>query len=255
MSPCILQFCRQIVPYTPEATPELYAKTVFAMEISDTVRVSDRETGHDMEKGRARVWPLRGMGYRYARNLQVHASDKMRGNVEPHDSAKFESLNCYANLDFYNEDLKSHLRVHKDHRFIVEDKPQFGVTLRQSDVIRNFVSLLLNSAFIDNLFMMVAIPLIPDVVFRPPSLTKEEDAQLYEENLERKSAADSRGWELFLDNNLLAPLEMMSNVRRFELRPILPFAQPQQHYVKMIQDLKEKIERNRQLSQAAKNSN
>ena len=103
----------------------------------------------------------------------------MRGKVEPHVFAKFESLNCYANLDFYNEDLKHHLRVDKDHHFIVEDETQFGATLGQSDVMRNFVSLLSNSPFIDNLFMMVAIPLIPDVVFRPPSLTKEEDTTIY----------------------------------------------------------------------------
>lgn len=102
--------------------------------------------------------------------------------------------------------------------------------------------------------MMIAIPLISDVAFRPRSVTKAGDALLYKENLERKSATDSRAWKLFLDNDMLAPLGTLSNVRRFELRPILPFFQPQQDYVKMIQGLKENIERNWQLSQAAKNS-
>ena len=255
MYPAILQTNRAIYA---EAAPELYAKTIFAMEFSDIVCVSDRETGDDLEKGRARVWrhhPLRGMGYRNAENLQVHASDNMGINVEPHVFAKFESLNCYANLDFDDENLEPRLRVDKDHGFIVEDGISFGTTLRQSDVIRNFVSLLSHSPFIDHLYMMVAIPLTPDVVFRPRSLTKEEDALLEKENLERQSASESKAWELFLDNNMLAPLETLCNVRRFELRPILPFSQPQQHYVKMIQDLKEKIERNWQLSHAARNSN
>ena len=121
-------------------------------------------------------------------------------------------------------------------------------------MIQNFVSLLSNSPCIDSLFMMIAIPLISDVAFRPRSVTKAGDALLYKENLERKSATDSRAWKLFLDNDMLAPLGTLSNVRRFELRPILPFFQPQQDYVKMIQGLKENIERNWQLSQAAKNS-
>ena len=52
MYPTILQTNRAIYA---EAAPELYAKTIFALEFSDIVCVSDRETGHDMEKGRARV--------------------------------------------------------------------------------------------------------------------------------------------------------------------------------------------------------
>ena len=252
MYPAILQTNRAIYA---EAAPELYTQTIFSIKSSDNVCVSDRETSHGMEKGRARVWrhhPLRGMGYRNARNLQAHTSDTMRGHVEPHVFAKFESLNCYANLDLVNKNPKSCLRFDKGHRFMVEDETKFGATLRQSDVIRNLVSLLSNWPFIDNLYMMVAVHLMLDYVSTRRYLTKEEDALLYKENSERKSATDDRAWELFLDNDMLAPLETLSNVRRFKLRPVLPFSQPQQHYMKMIQDLKEKIERNWQLSQAAK---
>lgn len=250
--PAILQTNRTIYA---EAAPELYGKTIFAIDFSDIVYISDRETSHDMEKGRARVWRPHypcGTGYLNDKIPQIHASDKVRGNVEPHIFAKFESLNCYINLDFDNEDLEPHLRVDKDHGFVDEDEAQFSAALRQSDVIRNFVSLLSNSPFINHLYMMVAIPVIPEYT---RSLTWEEDSLLKKQNLERKYAADSRAWELFLDNNMLAPLETLSNVRRFELHPILPHHQPQQHYVKMIQDLKERIERNWQLSQAARNSN
>lgn len=52
MYPAILQ--TNCATYA-EAAPELYAKTIFAIELSDIVCVSDRETGHGMEKGRARV--------------------------------------------------------------------------------------------------------------------------------------------------------------------------------------------------------
>ena len=253
MYPAILQTSRAIYA---EAAAELYGKTIFAIDFSDIVCVSDRETSLDMEKGRARVRHhhyLRRTGYLNDKNLQVHASDKTRGYVDAHVFAKFESLNCYAKFDFDNEDLEPHLRVDKDHRFVIEDETRFGATLQQSDVIRNFVSLLSNSLFIDNLIMMVAIPVIPDIVFRWTS-TDEEDALLKKENLERNYAAHSRAWELFLDNNMLAPLETLSNVRRFELRPVITGHQPQQHHEKMIQDLKEKIERNWQLRQAARNS-
>ena len=166
MYPAILQTNRAIYA---EAAPELYTQTIYSIEFSDIVCVSDRETGHGMEKERARVWrhhPLRGMSYHNARNLQVHTSDIMRGHVEPHVFAKFESLNCYANLDFVNKNPKPRLRFDKDHRFIVEDETQFGATLRESDVIRNLVSLLSNSPFIDNLYMMVSVHLIPDYVIR-----------------------------------------------------------------------------------------
>ena len=44
--PAALQTNRAIYA---EAAPELYAKTIFAMEFSDIVYDSDRETGHDME--------------------------------------------------------------------------------------------------------------------------------------------------------------------------------------------------------------
>ena len=205
LCPAILQTNRAIYV---EAARELYAKTAFAMEFSGIACVSDRETGHDMEKERATVWrhpPLRGMGHCNGKHLQVHASDRMSGHVEAHVFAKFESLNCFAHLDFDNEDSKPRLRVDKDHGFVVEDETQFGATLRQSDVIRNFVSLLSNSPYIDYLHMFVAIPLRPDLVSVPRSLTKEEDAQLYKRSEERKSAADRRAWELFLENNMLAP--------------------------------------------------
>ena len=131
---------------------------------------SDRETGHDMKKGGAKVrrqHPLRGMGYHNAKCLQVHHSDRMRGCVEPHTFAKFESLMFYVNLEFDNEDLEPRLRVDKDHRFVVEDETQVGATLGQADVIRNLVSLLSNSPFIDCLYILVAISLIPDFVFSP----------------------------------------------------------------------------------------
>ena len=195
--------------------------------------------------------PLRGMGYRNGKHLQVNASDRTSGHVEAHVFAKIESLNCYANLDFDNKDLKPCLRVEKGHGFVAEDETQFGATLRQSDVIRNFVRLVSNSPFIDSLRMMIAIPLIPDVVSMQRTLTREEDARMLKENMERKYATDRRAWELFLDNDMLAPLETLFNVRHFELRPMLSHAQPQPRHVKMIQDLKEKIERNWQLRLAA----
>ena len=81
----------------------------------------------------------------------------MRDCVEPHTFAKFESLMFYVNFEFDNEDLESRLRVDKDHHFVVEDETQVSATVRQADVIRNFVSLLSNLPFIDCLYVLVAI--------------------------------------------------------------------------------------------------
>ena len=126
----------------------------------------------------------------------------MRGSVEPHTFAKFESLMFYVNLDFDNEDLEPLLRNGKDHRFVVEGETQFGATIRQSDVIWNFVSLLSNSPFIDCLYILVAISLIPDFVFSPRPLTKEEDALLREENLEYKDVVHGNSFSIITCSRL-----------------------------------------------------
>ena len=131
MHPAILQTNRTIYA---KAAQQLYAKTYI-----------EKGFGHDVKQGRGKLrrqHPLRGMGYHNAECLHVHGSNRMRDSVEPHTFARFESLMFYVNLDLDKEDLKPRLRVNKDHRFAVEDITQFGATLRQSDAIRNFVSLL-----------------------------------------------------------------------------------------------------------------
>ena len=254
MYPAILQTSRAIYA---EAAPQLYARTTIDMEICDVVDLSERETIHDTKKRRAEIWrhhPLRGMGYRDAKGLQVYASDEMSGDIEPHVFAKFERLHFHADFDFENAEIQPPVKIDKDHRFVAEHEIRFGANLRRSDVIWNFVSLLSNSPFINRLVVHVGFSLTPKFEFRPPPLTVEEDESEFQEYSKTRDVIEGRAWEIFLDNNMLAPLGTLDNVKSIELGPIVPPSKPQQHHVKMVQDLKEKIERNWQLSQAAKNS-
>ncbi|CAF9921915.1 MAG: hypothetical protein ALECFALPRED_001973 [Alectoria fallacina] len=65
-------------------------------------------------------------------------------------------------------------------------------------------------------------------------------------------AADARAVEVFLDDNMLALLRTTFPVKSTNLR-VDRTSQLQLYHVKMVQNLKNKIERNWQLSQAAKN--
>lgn len=59
--------------------------------------------------------------------------------------------------------------------------------------------------------------------------------------------------EISLDNNMLAPLGTLHIVKSFKLSVNKTF-KIQLHHVKMLQDLKDKIERNWQLIQVVKDS-
>ena len=179
----------------------------------------------------------------------------MSSDIEPHVFAKFERLYFHADFDFENAEIQTPVRIDQNHCFVTEHENRFSANLRRSDVIRNFVCLLSNSPFINRLIVHVEFSLTPEFEFRPEPLTVEEDASDCQDYSKIRDAIDGRAWEVFLDNNMLAPLGTLYNVKSIELGPVVPTSKPQQHHMKMVQDLKEKIERNWQLSQAAKNSN
>ena len=80
-----------------------------------------------------------------------------------------------------------------------------------------------------------------------------EDALQAEEYMRLSYATEDRAVEIFLDTNLLAPLGTLHNVKLFKLS-VNKRSKPQSHHAEMVQDLKRKVKRNRQLRQAAKNS-
>lgn len=83
-------------------------------------------------------------------------------------------------------------------------------------------------------------------------MTEEEEALQDEEDVALIDATDYRAIEMFLDNNMLVPLETLNNVKFFNLT-VRGDPKPQSRYGRMIQDLKDRSECNWQLSQTAKN--
>ena len=100
----------------------------------------------------------------------------MSGDIEPYVFAKFERLYFHADFDFENAEIQPPVRIDDNHRFVAEHENRFGANLRRSGVIRNFVSLLSSSPFINRLVVHVEFSLTPEFEFRLEPLTVEENA-------------------------------------------------------------------------------
>ena len=115
-------------------------------------------------------------------------------------------------------------------------------------MIRNLVTLLSNSPFINYLEVGLSFCLAPGYPLGPAPLTDQEAVLQTEEDLRLLEATDERALQVFLDDNMLTPLGTLSNVKPCKLDFSLT-CMPQSHHVKMVQDLKYRIEHNWQLSQ------
>lgn len=80
---------------------------------------------------------------------------------------------------------------------------------------------------------------------------QQEEVVQTAEDLRLLEATDEMAQQIFLNNKMLAPLGTLSNVKSCKLE-FHPTSRPDSHHVKIAQDLKDRIERNWLLSQAAK---
>lgn len=122
----------------------------------------------------------------------------------------------------------------------------------QSNGIQNLVSVVSHSPFIECLGIRPQFFLAPGYAVAE-ALTEEEDALRVEEYMRLSYATEDRAVKIFLDKNMLAPLGTLHNVRLFKFS-FNKRSKPQSRHAKMVQDLKDKVERNCHLSQAARNS-
>lgn len=257
---------RRIYPEIPrtnraiyfEAAPLLYTEMTIAMQTCDVLCFSESPNAQDIVPGQGipRLWrhnPLHGTGQPNARGIQVYASDEMNGDMEPHIFARFQRLFFDAWINFDDYDVEPPLRIDRSGRFDKEDEIRLGATMRQWNMIRNLVSLLSNSPSINRLDVLLSSDMPLGYESGPEPLTKEEEALQDKKEDALMEAIEYRAIEIFLDNNMLTPLETLNNVKYFGLR-VEGETKLQSHHAKMIQDLKDKIERNWQLSQAAKKS-
>ena len=253
MYPAILRTNRAIYF---EAAPLLYTRTTINLETSDIVCLPDGLGVHDFIPGRPKVWrhnPLPGKVYRDTKGIQVYASEELDGDMEPHIFARFQRLTIDIWFDFEHGYVEPPLSIDRSGLFADGDEVRFGATIRQSNVIRDLVSLLSNSPVINHLDVHLWFEMAAGYESGPEPLTEEAEALQDEEDFRLIDATDDRAAEIFLDNNMLAPLEALSNVKTFELR-VVKTSNPQSHHIKMVQNLKENIERNWQLSLAAMGS-
>ncbi len=247
MYPAILRTNRAIYI---EAAPLLYTRTTINLQTSDIVCLPEGLSVHDFIPGRPKVWrhnPLPGKVYRDTKGIQVYASEELNGDMEPHIFARFQRLSIDIWFDFDNGYVKPPLSIDRSGHFAGEDEVRFGATIRQSNVIRDLVSLLSNSPVINHLQLELWFDMAAGYESGPKPSTEEAEALQEEEDDRLMDATDDRAAEIFLDNNMLAPLETLSNVKTFELR-VDKTSNHQSHHIKMVQDLKEHIERNWQLS-------
>lgn len=172
--------------------------------------------------------------------------------MEPHVFARFERLSFGALFEFDDDDnAESPLVIDRDYRFNVEEELRFGEIISQSNLIRNLVSLISKPPFLNYLDVVLDIDLPLGFEAEPEPPSEAEKALQEEEDDRLQQATEHRAVEIFLDNNMLAPLGTLFNVKSFNSRLAGP-CKLQSRHVKMVQDLKEKIERNWQLRQAAK---
>ena len=251
MYPAILRTNRAIYF---EAALLFYTRTTIILQTSDIVCLPEGLSVHDSIPGRPKVWrhnPLLGKGYRDAKGIQVYASNELNGDMEPHIFARLQRLSIDIWFDFDNGYVEPPLSIDRSGRFADGDEVQLvDATIRQSNDILNLVSLLSNSPVINHLNVELYFDMAAGYESGSEPLTEEAEALQEEEDYRLMDATEDRAAGVFLDNNMLAPLEILSNVKTFELR-VDKTCNPQSHHIKMAQDLKEKIERNWQLSQAA----
>ena len=255
MYPAILRTNRAIYF---EAAPLLYTDMTIGTQTCDVLCFSESPNVHGIIPGQGipRLWrhnPLHGTGQPNARGVQVYASDEMNGDMEPHIFARFQRLffDAWINFDDYN--VEPPLTIDRSGRFAEDDEIRLGATMRQSNMIRTLVSLLSNSPSIDHLYVLLSSDLPPGYDWGPEPSTEEEEALQDKEDSALMEAIDYRAIEIFIDSNMLAPLETLDNVKSFGVT-VDNESKLQSHHAKIIRDLRDKIEGNWQLSQAAKRS-
>ncbi|CAD6580877.1 MAG: hypothetical protein ASARMPRED_000360 [Alectoria sarmentosa] len=253
----ILRTNRQIYN---EASSLLYTELIMHLQPGDVLCMN---TGKDIVKASERLWrhnPLHGIGTTNPSGQTVYAKPECHGVMEPHVLARFKKITFDMDFNWEFETLEAEryqqvtgdqpapsLFVDENLTVNPEDEAKLLVFYQRSTIIHQLVKILSNSPDIFRLEIRFDIEVLGryDMSLESDSEDEEED-----EKTDRKmDVANERAMELFFDSGLLAPLEKLSNVRRFQFEFDAldcngEIYKPTSKYGRMLRDLKLKIERN-----------
>ena len=180
----------------------------------------------------------------------LHINNDLRACAE--DEAKFVSyLTAAKSTTLWCEDPLPAGRYDNGCRQTLQDVADITISRvvvtqpSTADVIQKFVDLLSNSPVIRHLEFRLAVVAQCSSSSESMSIDSEQDAESYVKD----SVADQRATELFLEAGILDSLRNLSNVMNFSLRietegRASEFMEPKEKHLKIIQDLKNVIERN-----------
>ena len=180
----------------------------------------------------------------------LHINNDLRARAE--DEAKFVSyLTAAKSTTRWCEDPLPAGRHDNGRRQTLQDVADITISRvvvtqpSMADVIQKFVDLLSNSPVIRHLEFSLNVVVKCSSSSESMSTDSDQDAECFDKEI----VADERATELFLEAGILDPLRNLSNVMDFSLTietdgRASEFMEPKEKHLKMIQDLKNVIERN-----------
>ncbi|KAK4691626.1 hypothetical protein P7C71_g5410, partial [Lecanoromycetidae sp. Uapishka_2] len=172
--------------------------------------------------------------------------------MEPYVFARFEKLCFDADFNFELREDTPHLRVDSEMRTSKASEIQFKAFIKKTKVITNLVKLLSQSPTVNLLEVDIRFHIRRDW-YEGMDETSGEDSE--EESDEEKlrelkiGVGNERATELFLENDMLAPLRSLTNVKTLDVQIVTmgrddDFFELQPKHAEMVQKIKQTVEGN-----------
>ena len=177
-----------------EAAPLLYTKTISGMETCDVVCFSDTSSVHGIIHGGSNVW-RHNFYAEWALVMQEVYRSMPPADDWPYGVPRLCQISEALVRSMVRRWRSSPLRIDSNCHFAVEDDVQFGATMRQSNVIRNLVSLLSNSPIISCLEVELYFTLTPGFETGLEALTGDAKLLKYTCKNGRRNSSKVTRWK------------------------------------------------------------
>lgn len=256
--PTILRVNKQIYE---EASSLLYTEGVLVVEPSDIFALGENPEDLDFGAPSEDVWryhPIKDPGVvGKDGNFTYHAKDgefTEEGKMFPHVFRRFQRITFNANFD-YEQTQNVELWIDDTTHVVREDTvDDFKAMLKTSPIMKDFVALVSTSPKIVTLEVALEVEVMANSELMMQDLDEDDMDEDAEEEMEMKidtlmEKGNERATEIFLDSGVCDVLGTLKNVESFDvgfafIRDEGDKYMPSEGHVKLLKELKEKVEGN-----------